>query len=174
MNSKKRKKKKTDRAFFRYSVCCIIASAVMFVFAFGHYKIVNSAECKSYDAVISDVKFFSDNNNAWATFDASGKQSYFVFENRRQGKIDFEKLQQLSKDEANVSITYTDYKDWLRLLDFSDRQRVAEIRSDEEVVFSAEIHNDDMRIMRIMWSVIASVLLACGVFYFVLYKKLGR
>ncbi len=179
MSNKKKRKKKSKKKiqnsiFFRSFIGCVITAAVIFVFAFCHYDIVNPAERESYDVVISDIKYDSYRGKAWATFDASGKRSYFIFEEKRYAENDFEKLERLANEKTHVSVTYTNYKDWANILFITDREQVVEIKQGDDVIFGVQAHNESMSMMRILWSVIASIVLAFGIVQLIIYIKFER
>lgn len=170
-----KKKRKKHKSYFKYAcIKCAIAAVVIFVFAFCHYEVVNPAECEAYDVVISDIKYDSSRGKAWATFDASGKRSYFMFEEKRYAENDFKKLERLANEKTRVSVTYTNYKDWANILFITDRKQIVEIKQGDDVIFGVQAHNESMSMMRILWSVIASIVLACGMVQLIVYIKFER
>lgn len=156
------------------SSCITVALAiVLYLFAFLHYDTVDIKECETYNVVITDLEYGSDSQKAWATFNASGMPAYFEFESRGASKSgDFEKLENLANQKTQVKVIFADYKDWLRLADFSGRKQVVDIRTESGVVFDCEAFNQYSLIRIIMWSVIATLVLLLGIARFAAYKKL--
>lgn len=171
-------KKKTKKIFLKsissiYTCVLLVLAVVLYFFAFTHYEVVDINTASSYDVVISDVEYGSDQAAAWATFDASGVPAYFVFHSRKAANTgDFEKIEELAADNKEVKITFTDYNDWLRLIDFHGRKRVVDIRTDDEVVFDISIYNSRAKTMIVLWSVIATFLFVSAVVNVVIRFKL--
>lgn len=156
-----------------FTVEMLIFALILYLFAFLHYDWVDINKSESYDVIITNLEYGSDRQKAWATFDASGLPAYFEFESRKVAKSgDFAKLEQLADQKKEVTITYTTYKDWLRLLDFDGRKQAVDIRLSENVIFDVDVFNQRMTSNIIMWSAIATFCLGLGIARFVFYKKL--
>lgn len=161
MKKKNSKNKKHINYFLsHYTLIAFATALVLYLFAFTHYDIVDINNSISYDAVISNVEYGSDRASAWAKFDASGMPVYYVFESRKAAKTGgLEKIEELAENKTDVRITLTDYKSWLRAFDFTGRKQVVDIRTEDEVVFDADIYNNAAKTKIILWSVIATILL---------------
>ncbi len=165
--------KKLSKRFPVSSCIVLFLAIVLYLFAFLHYDTVDINKAEVYDVVIEDLEYCSDRQKAWATFNASGMPAYFEFESRGASKSgDFEKLENLANKKTQVKVIFTDYKDLLRLLDFSGRKQVVDIRTENGVIFDCEAFNQYSLIRIIMWSVIATLVLVFGVARFAVYKKL--
>ncbi len=165
--------RKIEKIVPMFTVGMLILALVLYLFAFLHYDLVDINKSESYDIIITDLEYGSDRQKAWAAFDASGSPAYFEFESRKAAKSgDFAKLEQLANQKKTVTITYTTYKDWLRLLDFESRKQVVDIRISDDIIFDVDVFNQRMTSNIIMWSAIATFCLGLGVARFVFYKKL--
>ena len=165
--------RKIEKAVPLFTVGMLMLALFLYLFAFLHFDLVDINKSKSYDVIITDLEYGSDQQKAWATFDASGTRAYFEFESRKAAKSgDFAKLEQLAEQKKKVTITYTTHKDWLRLLDFESRKQVVDIRISDNIIFDVDVFNQRMITNIIMWSAIATFCLGAGVARFVLYKKL--
>ncbi len=173
MKNKKQNNKIKKYLSSAYTWVTLISSVVLYMFAFMHYDIVDINSAVSYDVVISNVEYGSDRGKAWATFNASGMPVCYVFESRKAANMgDYEKIEELAAEKIKVKIILTDYKDWLRLLDFDGRKQVADIRTDDEVIFDVSIYNSKAKTMIVFWSVIATVLLVSSIANVIIRVKL--
>lgn len=165
--------RKTKKAVPLFAIGMLILALILYLFAFWHFDLVDIDKSESYDVIITDLHYGSDGQKAWATFDASGSPSYFEFKSRKAAKSgDFTKLQKLVDQKKEVTITYTTYKDWLRLLDFDGRKQVVDIRITDNIIFDVNEFNQRMITDIIMWSAIATFYLGLGFVCLVVYKKL--
>lgn len=175
MKNKKTKKKKQFFKYIssRYTWIIFVSSLILYLFAFTHYDIVDVNRSESYDVVISNVEYCADRAMAWVNFDASGMPVYYVFESRKAARTGgLEKIEELAANKTKVKITLTDYKSWLRILDFMDSEQVVDIRTDDEVIFDADIYNSRAKSSIVLWSVIATILLVSAVANVIIRIKL--
>ncbi|MBQ2904205.1 MAG: hypothetical protein IJE48_07390 [Clostridia bacterium] len=171
------KKSKLFKKFFKiippFTAKMVLLALVLYLFAFLHYDWVDINKSESHDVIITNLKYGSDRQKAWATFDASGSKAYFEFESRKAAKSgDFIQLEQLANQKKIVTITYTTYKDWLRLIDFDGRKQVVDMRISDNIIFDVSVFNQRMTGNIIMWSAIATFYLGLGITRFIFYKKL--
>lgn len=164
--------RKIKKAVPLFTIGMLMLALILYLFAFLHFDLVDINKSESYDVIITDLHYGSDGQKAWATFDASGLPAYFEFKSRKAAKSgDFTKLEKLVDQKKEVTITYTTYKDWLRLLDFDGRKQVVDIRISDNIIFDVNEFNQLMIIDIIMWSVIATFCLGVGIARFAVYKK---
>ncbi len=157
-----------------FTIQMLLLALALYLFVFLHYDWGDVTKSESHKAILTDLEYSSDMQKAWATFDASGIPSYFEFKSRKAAKRgDFFRLEQLVNVNAEVTVTYTDHKDLLRLFDYSGRKQVVEIRTENDIIFDVDDYNQRMFPMKIMWLTFATVALALGISRFIWIKKFG-
>lgn len=155
-----------------FTIQMLLLAAALYSFVFIHYDWVDVNKSEQHKVIITDLEYCSDRQKAWATFDASGIPSYIEFESRRVAKReDFDRLEQLASNNEEVIVTFTEHKDLLRLLDFSGRKHIVDIRTESDIIFDADDYNRRTLPLIIMWLFFATLAFVSGVIRFVWHKK---